>query len=419
LFWEGAGGASLFATVGAMAEDRVGGTSPGRTVADGRPFVQAQKTERLDAGLVAEMPVESVGRLHMRASATRQDHRHQFGDVAERDRHATYFAEASLAGEAGSTSWVGGLVFQSDRFASQTFPAFNYDYAVPAVFGQVEQTLGTQLTLAASARLDLHNRFGTQFSPRLSALYRPGDWTIRASLGRGFYAPTPFVEEIEAAGLSRLEPLGALRAETASTASLDIGYARGPIEGGLTLFASDIDHATRLETLTPTRVRLINVAGPTRIRGSELLLRYRMGAFTLTGSYIYVDASEPAETGTARRQVSLTPRHSAGTVAMWEKHGKGRIGFEAYYTGRQSLDDNPYRSISRPYLHLGLLGEIVLGKVSLFANAENILGVRQTRFDPLLLPARAPDGRWTVDVWAPTEGFVLNAGLRLRFGAAH
>jgi hypothetical protein len=37
------------------------------------------------------------------------------------------------------------------------------------------------------------------------------------------------------------------------------------------------------------------------------------------------------------------------------------------------------RTESRPYLHLGVLGEIVLGKVSLFANAENILGVRQTR----------------------------------------
>jgi iron complex outermembrane receptor protein len=72
--------------------------------------------------------------------------------------------------------------------------------------------------------------------------------------------------------------------------------------------------------------------------------------------------------------------------------------------------------VSRPYLHLGLLGEIVLGKVSLFANAENILSVRQTRYDPLLLRQRAPSGQWTVDVWAPTEGFILNAGARLRLG---
>jgi iron complex outermembrane receptor protein len=416
LFWEGANGASAFVTVGAMSEDRKGGTLPDRATPDGRPFAQTQSTDRLDAGLVAEVPLEAIGTLHLRASGVTQDHRHRFGDVVEEDRHGTLFGEASLAGRSDATSWVIGAAFQSDSFRSNTFPLFDYTYEVPALFAQVEHDLRPDLTLAASARVDLHNEYGTQLSPRLSALYKPGPWTIRASLGRGFYAPTPFVEEIEAAGLSRLEPLSGIEAETAGTASIDIGYARGPIEASVTLFASNIDKATRLETVAADRVRLVNVNGETRIRGSELLLRYRWRAFSITGSYVYVDATEPTELGTGRKPVPLTPRHTAGAVAMWEKHGKGRIGIEAYYTGRQSLEDNPFRSDSRPYLHLGVLGEVVLGKVSLFANAENILGVRQTRYDPLVLPERAPDGRWTVDVWAPTEGFVLNAGMRLRLG---
>ncbi len=73
-------------------------------------------------------------------------------------------------------------------------------------------------------------------------------------------------------------------------------------------------------------------------------------------------------------------------------------------------------SRSRPYLHLGILGEITLGKVSLFANAENLLDVRQTKYDPLLLGQRAASGQWTVDAWAPLEGFILNGRIRLRFG---
>jgi iron complex outermembrane receptor protein len=152
------------------------------------------------------------------------------------------------------------------------------------------------------------------------------------------------------------------------------------------------------------------------VRGSELLLRYRRAPFTVTGSYVYMDASEPDEVGSGRRRTALVPRHSAGLVAVWERHGRGRIGVESYYTGKQPLDDNPFRDESRPYLHVGILGEIALGRVRLFANAENILGVRQTRYDPLVRPQRAPSGQWTVDVWAPTEGFILNAGLRLRFG---
>jgi iron complex outermembrane receptor protein len=416
LFWEGANGASAFLTVGVMTEDREGGTLRGRTAPDGRPFPQAQSTDRVDAGLVAEFPVERLGTLHLRASGVTQKHRHVFGDVVEDDRHDTLFAEASLAGRSESTSWVAGVAFQTDGFRSETFPVFDYRHDVPGVFAQVEHDLRPDLTLAASARLDVHGEYGTQLSPRFSALYRPGPWTIRASLGRGFYAPTPFVEEIEAAGLSRLEPLSGLEAETAQTASLDIGYAHGPIETSVTLFASNIAKATRLETVAADRVRLVNVKGETRIRGSEILLRYRRDAFSITGSYVYVDATEPDEGAAGRRPVSLTPRHTAGAVAVLERHGRGRIGIEAYYTGRQSVEDNPFRSHSRPYLHLGVLGEIVLGKVSLFANAENILGVRQTRYDPLLRPKRAPSGQWTVDIWAPTEGFILNAGLRLRFG---
>jgi outer membrane receptor for ferrienterochelin and colicins len=290
------------------------------------------------------------------------------------------------------------------------------------VFAQVEHDLRDDLTVAGSARVDAHNEYGTRFSPRVSMLYRPGPWTVRASVGRGFYAPTPFVEEIEAAGLSRLEPLANLKAEVAESASLEGGYASGPFEANVTLFASDIDNAVQLETVNPTtpggsdRVRLVNARGATRTRGAELLLRYRWDAFTVTGSYVYVDATEPDPSGAGRRTVPLTPRHTAGLVAMWEEHGVGRIGLEAYYTGRQQLEDNPYRSRSRPYFELGAMAERHFGDVSVFLNLENLLNIRQTKYDLLLLPRRAPDGRWTVDAWAPTEGFIVNGGVRVRFG---
>ncbi|OAN99897.1 ligand-gated channel [Sphingomonadales bacterium EhC05] len=416
LQWEDGSGSSLYLTLGAMTEERTGGTLPGQTVPDGTFFAQTQDTERFDAGIVGETPIGDSLTLHLRASAMRQDHQHRFGAVVEDDRHQSLFAEASASGGSGATTWVGGIAFQSDAFRSETFPAFDYSYDVPAIFAQVEHEATVDLTLAASGRVDFHDEFGTQFSPRLSALYRPGNWTIRGSLGGGFFAPNPFVDEIEAAGLSRLEPLGDLEAETATTASLDVGYASGPFEASVTVFGANIQNATRLQKIAPDRVSLVNVDGTTRVRGSELLVRYKENGFTVTGSYVYVDAREPDPSGIGRREVPLTPRHTAGLVGMWEEHGKGRIGVEAYYTGKQSLEDNPYRTRSRPYVHLGILGEVVLGRISLFANAENLLNVRQTRYDPLLLPQRDAGGQWTVDAWAPLDGFTLNGGLRLRFG---
>lgn len=416
LFWENGAGASLFLTGGAMGETRRGGTLPGRTAPDGAEFRQDQETDRLDAGLVGKLPLGGDVAAHLRMSGMTQGHMHRFGNVVEDDRHRTFFAEVSLSGNGGGTSWVGGVAYQYDGFRSRTFPAFDYGYRVPGIFAQVEQDVGDRLTLAGSGRVDFHDEYGTRLSPRLSLLYKPGFWTVRASAGRGFFAPTPFVEEVEAAGLSRLAPLGALRAETANTGSIDIGYARGPVEATATLFASDMSNATRLTTIAPDRVALVNAAGTTRIRGTEMLLRYRWGSFVATGSYVYVDATEQDPVAGGRRAVPLTPRHTAGLVAMWEEHDKGRVGLEVYYTGRQALEDDPYRTHSKPYFELGLLAEIAVGRARLFVNAENILDVRQTRHNSLLRPMRAADGRWTVDAWAPTEGFVLNGGIRLRFG---
>ena len=94
----------------------------------------------------------------------------------------------------------------------------------------------------------------------------------------------------------------------------------------------------------------------------------------------------------------------------------GRLGFEAYYTREQDLDDNPFRTESKPYVEIGMMGERDRGTFSVFANAENILDVRQTDNDPLIRPVRAPDGNWTVDAWSPLEGFILNVGMRFKFG---
>jgi outer membrane receptor for ferrienterochelin and colicins len=194
----------------------------------------------------------------------RQSHDHRFGELLDEDQHETMLVEASLAGETATTSWVGGLAYQADDYDAETFPAFDYGYETPAAFALIDHDLGADVSVAASARWDDHSEYGGQFSPRLSLLYRPGLWTIRTSWGRGFYAPTPFVEETEAAGLSRLEPLSNLEAETAETLSVDFGYAAGALEAGLTLFGSDIYDAVRLQTVTSDRVRLVNQKGVTR-----------------------------------------------------------------------------------------------------------------------------------------------------------
>ncbi len=109
----------------------------------------------------------------------------------------------------------------------------------------------------------------------------------------------------------------------------------------------------------------------------------------------------------------LTPRHAAGLVSVWEQEGEGRIGLEVYYTGHQALDDNPYRAESRPYVIFGAIAERRVGRARIFVNLENLGDVRMTKHQPLVRRARGEGGRWTTDAWAPLDGRVINAGVRL------
>jgi len=421
LFWEDADGTKVYATVGFMSENRQGGTRLGQTTPDGLFFLQDQDSQRIDSGLIAKGALAQTLSWTARASAMVQEHEKRFGDVFDKDQHESYLLEATVSGYYVNTQWVAGVALQSDRFQSNNYKIFDYSYSVPGIFAQVEHELNDLLSASISARLDNHNEFGSQFSPRISLLFRPHDWTIRASYGRGYFAPTPFVEGIEAAGLSRLAPLQGIEEESALTSSIDIGYQFDGLETSITVFNSIVDNVTELAAFSSQidgpldRVRLINAVGESRIFGSELMLRYKWHDIKLSASYLFLDATAFDAASQNRQRLTLTPRHSAGFVAMWEKHGQGRLGFEAYYTGEQRLEGNPYRSNSKPYWHLGLLGEITIDQLSWFINAENLLNIRQTKEDSLLLIERAPSGQWTTDIWSRNDGFIVNAGVRLRF----
>lgn len=412
LFWDGGNGRTFFATTGFTYEDRNGGTPTGQLLAaTGQPYVEALETRRYDAGAVGQFLVKGRYVVTARAAVARQSHDHQFGEVLERDRHDTAFGEVAVRGTAGRQTWVSGLAIERDAFGSRDVPQFDYAFTVPGAFVQHDVTVTPALSISSSARVDVHSAYGTFFSPRVSALGHAGRWTSRLSVGTGFFGPTPITEETEAAGLARLTILQPLEAERGLSASFDLSRTDGPLSYTATLFASRIDDPMHVER-SPSYV-LSTLPDPTTNVGLELLGTLRRSPFSVTATYTYVRARETIDA--VEENVPLTPRHSAGIVGMWEKEDVGRVGIEWYYTGRQSLEENPYRAVSEPYVILGLLAEKPFGRLRLFVNGENLTGVRQTRRDPLLRPTRAADGRWTVDAWAPLEGRNINGGLRVRF----
>ncbi len=411
--WDNGKGSTFFATSGVTVEDRTGGTMPGQGLPSGRgPYVEALATRRVDGGAVGQTVIRQRYLLSARTAVAQQRHDHQFGEALERDRHHTAFGEVTLRGSSGRHTWVVGTAVERESYRAVDLPQFDFTYTVPGVFAQDDLVVSDWLSLSASARVDHHNEYGTFVSPRVSALARAGEWNARLSAGTGFFGPSPLTEETEAAGLSRLAIPASLRAEEGRSASFDLSRSDGPLTYTATLFASRVNHPIHVDYGENSLV-LTNLVAPTNNTGLELLGTLRHEPFALTASYTYVRSREHLSGRAA--DVPLTPRHSAGLVGMWEREDIGRVGIEWYYTGVQRLEHNPYRESSEPYMIVGALAEKQLGRVRLFINGENLTGVRQTKWDPLLRPDRAPDGRWAVDAWAPLDGRTINGGVRLMF----
>jgi outer membrane receptor for ferrienterochelin and colicins len=411
VFWDNHAGSSLFATAGATWERREGGTTPGHVLAAlNAPFIESLETARFDGGFVAQTLVGRAYVLTARASATRQRRAHELGETTERDVHDTLFGEVALRGHRGSHTWVGGAAFERDAFDPHDVPAFAYTYSVPGVFAQDDVDVSRWLTVSVSGRVDVHNQYGTFVSPRGSMLVHGATWNSRASIGSGFFAPTPLTEETDAAGLGRLKIVGPLEAERGRSASWDVTRAAGPVTVTGTLFRYDLTNPVVVERSTYT---LSNLKDDTIITGAEAIATLRREPFSVTGTYTYARSREGV--GPDRGEIPLTPRHSAGLSGMWERATWGRIGVEGYFTGTQRLEDTPFRSQSAAYVLFGALVERRIGRLRVFVNAENLANVRQTDWSPLLRSVRASDGRWTVDSWAPLDGRVINGGVRVSF----
>jgi iron complex outermembrane receptor protein len=263
----------------------------------------------------------------------------------------------------------------------------------------------------------MHSEFGSFVSPRVSLLFRPASqWTARISGGQGHFAPSPFTDETEATGLTPLAPLAGVTPESANSVSADVTWRKVPFEITTTVFHSRIAGAQVFRQLPdgPFAARIVNAESPTRTHGTEFIARYHTEDLDIIVTHMFLASSEVGEDGTGRRPVPLNPRQTAAFDLLLEV-GPGHLGVEVFYTGKQTLEDDPYRTEGRPYILWGLLYTHRVGPALLYVNTEDLADVRQTKYDPLLRPVRLRDGRWSTDAWAPLDGRTLNAGLRFRF----
>lgn len=147
-----------------------------------------------------------------------------------------------------------------------------------------------------------------------------------------------------------------------------------------------------------------------------LTVRVRAEGEPVAGAVVRVGAEQVKADASGQVTLALAPGgHDITVEAPGFVPAVASAVLEAYAFGRQPLEDDPSLVSSPPYVLIGALARRRFGRLLVFINAENLLDVRQTREEPVVLPARRPDGRWLVDAWAPLDGRVINGGVRVFF----
>jgi outer membrane receptor for ferrienterochelin and colicins len=128
--------------------------------------------------------------------------------------------------------------------------------------------------------------------------------------------------------------------------------------------------------------------------------------FKLFANYAFINTQ--LEYDNLNHQKPLTPKHNIGAVLMYEVEDKWRIGYEAYYKSSQFRND---RTQTTDYWIMGFMIMRTLNKISLYVNFENFTDTRQHKLEDFDINKHFKPN--FPELWAPTDGQVINAGIIL------
>lgn len=420
LFYRDSAGRSFMLTAGALSETRAGGALLGRTGLPAGVGLDSLATQHADAGVTATIPVDSALSFSLRASVNAQTRRRTVSGAPEHERESASFGELSATVRRGRQTLIGGVAWQQDRFVNREQGWADETATTPGLFVQHGYSPVRWFSSTIDGRCDASNTYGTICTPRVSLLLRPrAGFSVRASAGTGWSGPSTLSDLTESIGLTHVRRPAPLAAERAGSASLDVTAVRGPLQVDATVFRNVVHDPVGLRPVagdTTGLVDLVNAPGDLHLHGAELFAVYNEEPFVVTAYYAATRSRERSPATGALREAPYVPREDAGLDAGIEDDDSGTyLAAEVFYTGRQALQDDPYRAVSAPYTTVGLLAAKRVGRATVFANAENLTNVRQTAFEPLMRAQPGEGGAWTVDAWGPLDGRRFNAGVRFHF----
>lgn len=271
--------------------------------------------------------------------------------------------------------------------------------------------MSNHISIETGLRADYDVDYGFFALPRMSVLGQlNSNWSARIGGGLGYKLPTIFTEEAENLTFQGIQGINSdlIDAERSLGMNLDVNF-KTSIGKDWTFSLNQLFFYTKLNDALVFRsvsneYLFENANGPVESRGIETNAKLGYKDFKLFANYAFIDTKLRYDN--LNKQKPLTPKHNIGAVLVYEKEGKWRIGYEAYYTGSQFRSN---RSKTSDYWIMGVMIMRKINKVSLYMNFENFNDTRQHKLENFDVNSHfKPD---FPELYAPTDGRIINAGI--------
>lgn len=219
-----------------------------------------------------------------------------------------------------------------------------------SVFVQDEIDILDNVQLVAGLRVDNHEEYGNETSPRLYIVYEAtSNLVVKGGYGQGFRAPSltelsPDFRVLAAGGLFWAYGNPDLKPELSETYEIGFDYSleRGSVSANV--FQNDLENLVQTECrsscgIRGSEIRYYENVDEARIRGVELGFMHELGEMIqLNANYTYLDVKDLGSGDELERR----PKHSGNILLSWMFQPKSTLRWRSEFIGKQYVGDDQY-----------------------------------------------------------------------------
>ena len=328
---------------------------------------------------------------------------------------------------------VVGLDLRTDKFkegADSSIVKRDYSFLTAGLFAQYMYHFGKKTTLEAGLRIDYNNVYKVYPLPHVAVLQKWNEvFSTRFNFGMGYKLPSVFQAQSEEARFINVIPIGSSVQPELSFGGTFNWKVQLPNFNGVHVtlnqlyFFTEIVHPLVADTSGALNcpygncieTSYGNTNGYTQSGGVETGFKLQYRGLETALTYTLTDSHNKYTDVLGNPVLSTNPLTSKHIVSIRAGYTIKNffIGIDCYYYSGVKLDNG---TIGKGIWEVGFSTQYAYKFLLLFANIENVADIRQTSYGPIVYPNPSYAHPAFAQVYAPLEGRLFNAGLKIHLG---